>query len=222
MTHFPAAPQQDRNSQRNIGLLQKKVLSPENSAMRIIIKPLGLAILGIAVVAGIAVPRFIQPHSPTLAAGGQVSPTDNLVDPAGWQAYGAEGGEQVSSPLESLPPGVAGGNGIRIETKKFTNQPWAVGYTQSMAAAFTDKEPVTLTFWARSHEPQHIRIAMQFPTHGYHECWFKEEELTTQWKKYTYTFTTEAFKPKEGSMAFQTGFRAGWVELAAITLTRGN
>ncbi|MBB6053434.1 carbohydrate binding domain-containing protein [Armatimonas rosea] len=194
--------------------------------MRIIIKPLGLAILGLAAVAGIALPRFLQPQSQATTTSTTTSAvpsaSGNLLDPGGWQAYGAEGGEQVSSPLESLPPGVTGAAGIRIETKKFTNQPWSVGYTQSMIAAFKDKEPVTLSFWARAHEPQHVRIAMQFPTHGYHECWFKEEQLTTEWKQYTYKFTTEAFQPKEGSMAFQTGFRAGWVELAAITLTRGN
>lgn len=189
--------------------------------MRIIIKPFGLALLGAAVVAGIAVPRLNRPRGSASSTSASTSPTGNLVDPAGWQAYGAEGGEQVSLPLGTPPPGAPGAVGIRIETKKFTNQPWAVGYTQALKDTFTDKDPVTLTFWARAHEPQHLRVAMQFPTHGYHECWFKELELTTEWKKYTYKFTTEAFQPKDGSMAFQTGFRAGWVELADITLVRG-
>ena len=115
--------------------------------MRIIIKPLGLVLLGAAVVAGIAVPRLTKSRGAASTTGALVSPTGNLVDPAGWNAYGAEGGEQVSLPLETPPPGVPKAVGIRIETKKFTNQPWAVGYTQALKSAFADKEPVTLTFW---------------------------------------------------------------------------
>ena len=192
--------------------------------MRIIIKPLGFLVLGFVAIAGIAIP--------SLKRGGQAAPSllgtlsgdhrENLAQPEGWQAYGTAGGEQNSQALTSLPAGVSNAQSVHIETKKFTNEPWAIGYTQTLIAEFVDKETVTLSFWARSHESQHLRIAMQFASHNYHECWNKEAEITPEWKEYRYIFQTEAFKSKEGSLAFQTGFRVGWVELAGITLRRGS
>lgn len=188
--------------------------------MKIIIKPLGLVVLGAALVAGIAIPQLKKPKGVSGIGGASSGVGENLTPAQGWQAYHSEGGYQVSEALRQLPPGVSGA-GVHIEAQKITKDPWSVGYTQALKSAFADKERVTLTFWARAKAPQNLRIAMQFPSHSYHECWSKEQTLTPHWKAYRFSFSTEKFNPGEGNLAFQSGYALGWVELADIRLTRG-
>jgi hypothetical protein len=148
--------------------------------MKIIVKPLGAALVGGLVVAGIAIPQFrpqtnVYQKVPVTTA--TANPAPNLTSAANWLPFETAGGVHWSQVLKEMPPGCNEAGGVHLEAVKVGKDPWSVGYNQVIAAEFAKNEQLTLTFWARSKETQQIRIAMQHPKNKYHECWNKEQTL---------------------------------------------
>jgi len=185
--------------------------------MRIIIKPLGLVLLGGAVVAMVAIPRFRSTPSAVSAP----APTSALfLPPDGWNAYGSEGGEATRKPATPGDPRVPTQGAIHLDITKVGTNPWSVGMVNSITSPLQEGEPLLLHFWARADQAHPVRTALQLAAEPYTEAWGTELTFDTTWKEYAFAFPAKAFAASKANVVFHLGTKTGWVELSGIQLQR--
>lgn len=190
--------------------------------MRIIIKPLGLIVMGGAVVALIAIPRFRSTSSsapvsvvPRSSSSAPLSlPTDT------WNIYGNEGGEATRKPAVPNAPRVPTAGAVHLDIQKVGKNPWSVGMVNSVISPLTEGEPLTFRFWARADQPHPVRVALQLAAEPFTEAWGTELTLTPDWKQYTFSFPAKTFAASKANVVFHLGSKPGWVELSGMTLER--
>ena len=138
--------------------------------------------------------------------------------------------------LEQIPPSAATleilgqtaspsgleGRPVRINVTAIGAEKWQPQFFQT-GLDLLEGEPYTLAFWARADSPRRISLNANVDTNDGHGIGLTVDgvTLTSDWRKYAYTFTPAKVIKDHCRITFLLGEMRGPVSLAGIALRRG-
>ncbi|MDX1933621.1 MAG: hypothetical protein SFU56_13570 [Capsulimonadales bacterium] len=190
--------------------------------MRVIIKPLGVAVL-LSVMASLAVlPRLfpLKPITRSATAAPRVasSPEQVPLKASLWEAYSDPGASLARRPLQADRPDLK--DPVRFDIFEPGPHPWSIGYHIQVPTAQIPSGKAQLKFLARSTAEREITVMTQATVAPYTTDSQQPIALTTQWKEYTVDLRVDKHPEKVFFLTFQFGQAKNAVELASIRLLR--
>ena len=199
--------------------------------MRIVIKPLGLALILIAIVSGLLVLRFVPRNGgDTIAGGGETasppavavaasSDPNNLFVDSRWHLY-LEGTTKAT--MERVPsPDNPSQIAHHYVVEQIGKQQWNIGVTNVLEQqAFAAKEPLALHFEAKSAERMQVCLILQKNSAPFPHSWKQNVTLTPDWQPYDLTVTAEEYATGQAVFAIQMGLMAGTMDIKNLRLER--
>lgn len=182
--------------------------------MRVIVKPAGLVVIGLVVLAGVAIPAF-RGRMPGVLGRSGGSGGANLVKPENWKLgleYGAEG---------TLEPGIYdGASGLKVTTRTVGRNPWNLSVVLPLHTALQAGDTLELSFKARADQPREIPLMLQKNTPGFPDFWQDRAPVETSWKTFRYEAKAAPCQEWEPMLAIHAGGSVGQLEIADVVLKR--
>lgn len=189
--------------------------------MRIVIKPMGFALI-VAAVLVLSALLLLPMGKGTQGKSKQVPISIASEDPEKWEYSELlpQAGSISVIPLTGGPAGNQKAVKLTVE-KPDSSKAWHVQTFHVFTDSFPKGQNMTLRFWARSSVSKPVKVVFEELQEPYGKDLEQQIPTTPEWKQFTYDFTTTRdYLSQQSKVGFQVGELAGDFEFTGVELVQ--